>query len=152
MADTTSLFGAQRVKKTHPRIAFRGQLDLLQSEVTLLCTKKIAVSVYDELCDIQTILCALMRAEVLDKPLREYSICGRSLEALHALSHDPPGGHRFPTPEIGETCAELNVLRAKVRQMEITAIDALPERIDIHDTLNMLSGAIYTIMLEQSNQ
>ena len=149
MADTTSLYGTQRVKKTHPRIIFRGQLDLLQSEVTLLCTKKIAVSIYDELCDIQSILCALMRAEVLDEHLEEYAICGRSLEVLHALSHNPPGGHKFPTPQIGEICAELNVLRAKVRQMEITSIDALPDRTDIHDTLNMLSGAIYTIMLEQ---
>ena len=152
MADTTSLYGAQRVKKTHPRIVFRGQLDLLQSEVTLLCTMRIGSSVHKELGDIQTILCAIMRAEVLDEALGEFSICGRSLEMLHALSHDPPGGHKFPTPEIGETCAQLNVLRAKVRQLEITSIDALPDRTDIHDTLNMLSGAIYTIMLEESIQ
>ena len=152
MADTTSLYGAQRVKKTHPRILFRGQLDLLQSEVTLLCTKQIASSVYRELCDIQKILCAIMRAEVLEEPLGEYAICNRSLELLHALSHDLPGGHQFPTPEIGQVCAQLNVLRAKVRHLEILSIEALPERTDIHDTLNMLSGAVYTIMLEEQNR
>ena len=151
MSDLTCLFGDRFVSKTHPRIIFRGLIDRLEAECTLcaaLCTDS---SCKTALHDTLGILADVMRAEVLEKPLpppERYFIGGRALDELHALSHDPPGGHRLIDESVGECCARINLFRADIRQAELASLALLPERDDIHDTLNALSGAIYVLFCQ----
>ena len=44
---------------------------------------------------------------------------------------------------------ELNRLRTRVREAEIAAIRALPERTDILRAMNRLSSAVYVIFCRQ---
>ena len=151
MSNLTCLFGDQFVPKTHPRIVFRGLIDRLEAECTLcaaLCTDAFVCA---SLHDILGILADIMRAEVLEKPLPScdrYLVGGRPLNELHTLSHDPPGGHRLIDESVGECCARLNLFRTEIRRAELGAIELLPERRDIHDTLNALSGAVYVLFCQ----
>ena len=146
MASTTCLYADQYVEKTHPRIALRGKIDALEAEVTLiqsLCENKV---IFDALSDVVQVLHAVMRAEVLGEPVAPCRIGGKTLETMHALSHNPPGGHRSIDPADGELCARLNLLRTHGRAAELAAYDALPQRADVAQTLNALSGAVYTLL------
>jgi ethanolamine utilization cobalamin adenosyltransferase len=146
MASTTCLNADQYVEKTHPRIALRGMIDALEAEVVLIQTLCRHKEVFDALSDVTNILHALMRAEVLGETVAPCRIGGKTLARMHALSHNPPGGHRSIDPADGELCARLNLLRTHVRAAELAAYTATADQPDIAQTLNELSGAVYTLL------
>ncbi len=153
----TSLSGKEMVVKTHPRIVFRGKLDTFQAEI--LKTQILAEKYGDDelLRNLEELLgyCRnILTAEVLDKPTGECLLFGMKEDELRCVSHHPKTyigvGHVPPDFHMGEICIELNLLRAKSRELEIAGVQAFytknrAERNDILTALNRLSSAIYIL-------
>ena len=79
---------------------------------------------------------------------------GMKEDELRSVSHHPKTyigvGHVPPDFHMGEICIELNLLRAKSRELEIAGVQASytknrAERNDILTALNQLSSAIYIL-------
>lgn len=145
------------VEKTHPRILFRGQMDMLQAQI-LRCGKA-----YPELTENLKQLLEMTRkilaSEVLEKPLEEENILGLTPAELRKRSHFPQEYYGQPhfMPDFSDSAQvlELNLLRCSVRRAELKAVAAFttPEgklmREDIVKALNRMSSAVYLMMLEQ---
>lgn len=145
------------VEKTHPRILFRGQMDMLQAQI-LRCGKA-----YPELTENLKQLLEMTRkilaSEVLEKPLEEENILGLTPAELRKRSHFPQEYYGQPhfMPDFSDSAQvlELNLLRCIVRRAERKAVAAFttPEgklmREDIVKVLNRMSSAVYLMMLEQ---
>lgn len=150
--DMTHLRGNLLVKKTHPRIIFRGKLDTLQAQVLLLQAEH---SGETELCrdlgDILSGLRAVLGAEVKEEKLPEFSLFGCGEKEIHRMSHavrETFGiDHPIPEPSMGKTALELNLLRAQVREAELLAAKAFAdgEELGIIQALNRLSSGVYVI-------
>ena len=160
--EMTHLRGNLLVSKTHPRIAFRGQLDSLQAQIIALqvwakCEGEQAASM--DLGELLGFCRALLGAEVKDEPLPEFHILGLDSTGLRRCSHqvkDTFGiDHPVPSHEMGSLCAGLNLLRTQVREVELSAARAFErpdggfERTDIIEGLNRLSSAVYIIFCRQ---
>ena len=156
----THLRGRVLVLKNHPVIRFRGQLDLLEANF-IACINKVISSGYQEMADelsgIFRYLQEIMRAEVRDEPLQFIDYGGWSDAEVRERSHYPEKyfgvRHIVPDPKYGEIYGEVNKLRAMIRQLEISAVDAFCgegqgqcERPDIILALNRLSSLVYIIV------
>ena len=144
--------------KTHPRIAFRGQLDSLQAEIICLqaeaCDRKQEKLVTD-LGDILYGVRCILGAEVKEEPLEPMKILGMTDKELRENSHNVKKylgiDHPIPDYTMGRMAAELNRLRAKVREAELSAARAfmtaegVVERPDIIRNLNRLSSGVYIV-------
>ncbi|MDN6448360.1 MAG: ethanolamine utilization cob(I)yrinic acid a,c-diamide adenosyltransferase EutT [Enterobacterales bacterium] len=157
--DTLTHLNAQvMVAKNDPRLAFRARLDAsiatavwLQSELSGMA------SVAHWLADIRSLLGNIMRADALDIPLAVQEIAGLTADELHRLSHQPLKflGHDHIVPDVnqGRDVALLNLLRASVRETEITAAkvfigaDYHVQKADLLQALNRLSSAVYVLMI-----
>lgn len=150
----THLHGNRLVQKTHPRIAFRGELDLLQAEVIAL--QALAADhgkdrLLHGLAELLALLRAVLAAEVKEEPLPPFTLLGMDEKRLQQTSHQvyEALGIRHPTPDyrMGEACIRLNCLRARVRQAELSAAHAFQgaERMDIKLAMNRLSSAVYIL-------
>ncbi len=145
------------VEKTHPRILFRGQMDMLEAQI-LRCGK-----VHPELAPNLGQLLALARkilsCEVLEKPLEEENIMGLTPAELRKRSHFPQDYYGQPhfMPDFSDSAQvlDLNVVRCSVRSAELSAVAAFVTpagkltRQDIVKALNRMSSAVYLMMLEQ---
>lgn len=154
----THLRGNLLVPKTHPRIEFRGRLDSLQAEIICLqaeaCEKKQDKLVTD-LGDILYGTRCILGAEVKEEPLEPMKILGMTDKELRANSHNVKKylgmDHPIPDYTMGRMAADLNRLRAKVREVELSAAHAfmtaegVVERPDIIQHLNRLSSGVYII-------
>ena len=148
------------VRKDHPIIRLRGKLDLLQAQ--LLDAQLAARS--EELADIDAALGEaldwvrrLLAAEVLSRPVPELVLAGFDADELHRISHHTSEylgvGFLLPDASMGPTAVKLNLLRAHVREVELTAVDVFaaathlaPEnRERMLAGLNRLSNAIYVL-------
>ncbi|HSC75479.1 MAG TPA: ethanolamine utilization cob(I)yrinic acid a,c-diamide adenosyltransferase EutT [Pseudomonadales bacterium] len=157
-AAMTHLNAHELVAKNDPRLQFRAQLD---AAIAMAVWLQVELAEPSELgiwlADIRSVLGQLMRADVLEETLPAYAIAGLDDEALHHLSHAPLKylGHDHLVPEHshGRTAALLNLLRAKVREVEIVAAQVFIDsgfklrRPDLLHALNRLSSAIYVAML-----
>ena len=155
--EMTHLRGNQLVKKTHPRIAFRGQLDSLEAailEAQALAHRQDAPDVRDDLGEVLERVRQVLGAEVKEEPLLEAALLGMDQEELRRASHDIRGrfgmDHPIPGWEMGELALRINTLRTRVREVELaaaTAFEAPGEapRPDIIRELNRLSSAVYLI-------
>ena len=153
----THLRGNLLVKKTHPRIAFRGQLDSLEAailEAQALAHRQDAPDVRDDLGEVLERVRQVLGAEVKEEPLLEAALLGMDQEELRRASHDIRGrfgmDHPIPGWEMGELALRINTLRTRVREAELaaaTAFEAPGEapRPDIIRELNRLSSAVYLI-------
>ncbi len=156
----THLRGKILVSKNHPVIKFRGQLDLLEANF-ITCINLAVSSGYQEMAYELNIvflyLQEIMRAEVRDKPLPFIDFKGWSDDEVREYSHHPEKyfgvKHALPDPKYGMLYGEANKLRAMIRQLEITAVEAFCgedgdhcERLDIILALNRLSSLIYIII------
>ena len=143
----THLRADQLVSKTDPRIAFRGQLDLLQAELLLFG---------EELREILEVTRQIMRCDVLEEPLPERPICGLTAEELRARSHAPQNYYGQPhfMPDFSDSpkLLQLNRIRTLIRQTELAACRALPEREDIIRTLNRLSSLAWILMIRMKKE
>ncbi len=151
----THLNGNVLVCKTHPRIAFRGKMDLLEAELMLCQLKVPAFS--KELQDILTFARYLLRCEVMEEPVEDRKLCGLTEQELRRHSHMPQDFHGQPhfMPEYtdGEEILALNRVRCIARQVELAAVVAFtdekgnPTRADLLRMLNRLSSMIYILMI-----
>lgn len=156
----THLCGNTLVFKDHPRIAFRGAVDLLEAEL-LLCQCAAQAAQQEALAlDLKEILDftrALIRADVLDEPCPPAVLCGLTEDELRAHSHFPQKYYNQPhfMPEAGDGALllQLNRVRAVVRQTELACYRAfrdengLPTRSDLVLALNRMSSLIWILMI-----
>ena len=154
----THLYGDVLVNKTHPRIAFRGKVDLLEAEL-ILCKLKTGIP---GLQDILALARRLIRCDVMEEPVGEVHLCGLTAQEQRRRSHFPQEAfgipHFMPEAEDGETIAHLNRCRALCRSAELAACHAFadregnPTRPDILQALNRMSSMLYILMLEEKSK
>ena len=157
----THLHQGALVTKTHPVIAYRGQLDLFQCEL-------VEAQVYFEqvgeeglilkLDEITAFARALMVNEVKDSPFQWETLIGLTPEELRERSHYPKkyfGIEHTPLSYThGLVVAKLQHLRAKSREVELYANRAFTNdcgectRTDLIQALNRLSSAFYILACE----
>ena len=149
--DMTHLNGDTLVKKTHPRIAFRGAIDTLEAQL-LLCALEFP-HLRSSLEEILQLARCLLRCEVLEEPVKEETLCGLTQEQLRSHSHRPQDfygqPHFMPSVADGRAVLELNKLRCVARNAELKAVAALPQRQDILRAMNRMSSALYILMLQE---
>ena len=154
----THLRGNVLVPKTHPRIEFRGQLDSLQADIVCL-----QAQAYDEgkltlVEDLGQVLLAVQHvlgAEVKEEPMKLIELFGLSDEELREQSHNVKKyigiDHPIPDYRMGRMAAELNRLRTRIREVELSAArafiaeDGSISRQDIIQQLNRMSSGVYII-------
>ena len=153
----THLRGNQLVKKTHPRIAFRGKLDSLEAvilEAQALAHRQNAPDVRDGLGEVLDHVRRVLGAEVKNEPLEETPLLGLDQDGLRRVSHHVKEeigiDHPVPSWEMGELALRLNTIRTQVREAELAAANAFEypgesPREDIIREMNRLSSAVYII-------
>ncbi|HWQ41615.1 MAG TPA: phosphate propanoyltransferase [Desulfosporosinus sp.] len=149
------------VTKTHPVIAYRGQLDLFQCE--LVEAQMYFQQVGEEglilkLEEIAAFARALMVNEVKETPFQWQTLLGLTPEELRDRSHHPKtyfGVEHTPLSYThGMVVAKLHHLRAKSREVELHANRAFTNdageclRTDLIQALNRLSSAFYILACE----
>lgn len=158
--DWTHLNGEILVPKDHPRIRFRGQMDLLEAKVVRaqveLVERHAPKGLVDDLETVVELCRQIIRSEVLDERLSEQNIIGLSPQELRRQSHDPQGVFgveymKLPNHSLGFVYAALNELRAQARAAETVAVTAFFSRPtqaqrDILQTMNRLSSAFHILM------
>lgn len=153
----THLYGDVLVRKSHPRIAFRGAVDTLEAELLLACAA--LCKPYKEQAE-QVLEYArrLIRWDVLEEPVPEEKLCGLTEQQLRQRSHRPQEfygqPHFMPAAADGEGLLRLNRARCAVRAAELAAVaaftdrDGNPTRPDILKAMNRLSSMLYIIMIQ----
>ena len=146
----THLNGDMLVSKTHPRIRFRGMIDLLEAEL-LLCGP--------ETGEILQLARRLIRCDVMDEPVGEFTLYGLTKEQQRRHSHFPQDyygiAHFMPDYADGERVLRLNRCRSICRQAELAAVDAFSDRdgnlvrTDIVQALNRMSSMLYILMIRR---
>lgn len=158
--EMTHLRGNLLVPKTHPRIAFRGQLDCLMADTLLvqLTAQEEQPRLLEELDQVMDCLHRILGAEVKDTPLGELTLLGMDSGQLRYASHhvrETLGiDHPIPSRAMGRMCLVLNQLRTRVREAELAAARAFdgPEgcqRPDLVEGLNRLSSCVYILFCRQ---
>lgn len=153
----THLNGDTLVIKTHPRIAFRGAMDTLETEI-MLCQLVVEPDIRRELGEILTLARRLIRCDVLDEPVPEGKLCGLTEEEQRRNSHRPQDYYGQPhfMPEYADGAAMLQLSRARcaARDAELKAVAAFtdregnPTRVDILRAMNRMSSMLYILMIK----
>jgi len=155
----THLSGNRLVTKGHPRIAFRGRMDSLQSKIMELQVRAVELGngvLAEELDELLDFARSLLAAEVTGRPVDDVPLLGLELDEIRAMSHNPKKtfglGHIRPHYSMGALCVGLNALRSEVREVELAAFrafsgnDGALDRLDLLRALNRLSSAFYILM------
>ena len=145
------------VLKTHPRIAFRGAMDFLESEL-MLCQLNVSNSLRESLGEILNLARMLIRCEVLEEPVPIGNLCGLTEEEQRRRSHRPQDyygqTHFMPEYTDGPEVIWLNRCRCAARNAELAAARAFtdengnPTRTDILQALNRMSSMLYILMIQ----
>ena len=138
------------VEKTHPRIRFRGAVDTLEAEL-LLCGR--------ETEEILTLARKLIRCDVMNEPVGEFTLYGLSSDQQRQHSHFPQDHYGIPhfMPDYTDSpqVLRLNRCRSICRQAELAAVDAFSDRdgnlmrVDIVQALNRMSSMLYILMIRR---
>ncbi|HZK54289.1 MAG TPA: phosphate propanoyltransferase [Desulfosporosinus sp.] len=157
----THLHQGDLVTKTHPVIAYRGQLDLLQCELVeaqVVFEQVGEASLTLKLEEIAAFARDLMVHEVKESPFQWTTLIGLTPEELREQSHHPEkyfGIEHTPLSYThGIVVAKLQHLRAKSREVELYANRAFTNesgectRTDLIQPLNRLSSAFYILACE----
>ncbi len=146
------------VPKTHPRIVFRGAVDTLEAELLL------AQLVLEEPCrqqvgQVLALARRLIRCDVLEEAVGEFTLCGLSEQEQRQHSHRPQEfcgqPHFMPEYTDGLGIARLNRARCAAREAELKAVAAFsdregkPTRPDILQALNRMSSMLYILMIRE---
>lgn len=147
----TQLYGNELVFKDHQNIIFRGKIDSLQSrilELQVTANKNKSNKLIDDLEEILNFIRNILKAEVINEKIEEFSFFGLKEEEIRAISHNPKEylgvNHVLPNYKMGELLIGLNAVRSNVREVEIVSIPL--KRDDIIKALNRLSSAVYVMM------
>lgn len=148
----THLNGEFLVEKTHPRIVFRGAVDLLEAEL-LLCVAKAEGDIRKQLEEALTQTRTLLRNEVLDEQVAAQTLGGMDEKTLRERSHRPQEFYGVPhfMPEATDSLLLLQVNKARclARQAELRAVAAFPAgRDDLLRAFNRLSSFLYLVMIQ----
>ncbi len=151
----THLNGDVLVAKNHPRIRFRGAVDSL--EAALL--QAMLTTGIRELEEILTLARRLIRCEVMDEPVGDFTLCGLTEQEQRQHSHFPQKYYDQPhfMPEVshGQRVIALNTCRCAARAAELVAVDAFVDadgkalREDILKAMNRLSSMLYILMIRE---
>lgn len=154
----THLRGNILVFKDHPRIAFRGQIDLLEAEILLaqqVAHRDGRSQLVRELEEILQFVRNLIRADVLEEPVEEFHLLGLSPAQLREQSHYPQKyfgqSHFMPSWEDPPSLLALNKVRTVIRSTELAAYRAFRDengtaiRPDILLALNRLSSLFWIL-------
>ena len=144
------------VEKTHPRIRFRGKIDLLEAEL-LLCIHQAEGEQARQLTEILDFVRMLIRCDVLEEKVAKETLCGLTMAELRSRSHRPQDYYGQPhfMPSGGDSGLLLQVNRARcvAREAELAAVEAFsdregsPTRLDILQAMNRVSSMLYLIMI-----
>lgn len=147
----TQLYGNELVFKDHPNIIFRGKIDSLQSkilEVQVLSYKNKKMKLVDDLEEILNFIRNILKSEVINEKIENFSFFGMKEEEIREISHNPKVNlgidHILPNYKMGELLIGLNSIRSNIREVEIISISLT--RDDIIKSLNRLSSAVYVMM------
>ena len=151
----THLNGDVLVRKTHPRIAFRGKMDMLETEL-MLCQLTVP-EFRQELGEILALSRHLIRCDVLDEPVPQQKLCGMTEAELRKRSHFPQEyygqPHFMPEYTDGQGMLQLNKARCAAREAELLAAAAFqdregnPTRVDILQAMNRMSSMLWILMI-----
>ena len=154
----THLYGNVLVMKTHPRIAFRGELDALEAEI-ILCQLVADEETKKDLGEVLAFARVLIRCDVLNEPVPVSRLCGLTEQEQRRHSHFPQEfygqPHFMPEAADGEVIARLNRCRCAARTAERMAVAAFtdgegnPTRPDLLRAMNRLSSILYILMIRQ---
>lgn len=157
----THLYGNVLVHKTHPRIGFRGKMDLLESEL-LLCQLQLKEPVRGQVGEVLALCRRLVRCDVLEEAVPEEPLCGLTQQQIRQRSHFPQEHygqpHFMPEYTDGLAVLQLNRCRCMARQVELAAVRAFadaegnPTRVDILRALNRVSSMLYLLMLQEKGK
>lgn len=152
----THLSGDVLVSKTHRRIAFRGEMDMLEAEI-ILCQLSADRQTAADLQQILNEARRILRCEVLEEPVLEGTLCGLTAEQQRSHSHFPQEyygqPHFMPEAADGAVIAHLNRCRCAARTAERAAVAAFTDeagnltRPDLIRGMNRLSSMIYILMI-----
>lgn len=161
----THLRGNLLVFKDHPRIAFRGAIDSLESEIILvqiIAQKEKLPKMVDDLEEIIRFIRLLLRCEVSGEKLGQFQLQGLTESELRERSYHPSKyygiKHFLPSYEKGEIAAHLNQLRTKTRETELAAYRSFKEEYgqgahpEIIRGLNRLSSLFWIMMFRYLNR
>lgn len=151
----THLYGDVLVRKTHPRIAFRGVVDLLEAEL-MLCQLNVP-EFRKELGEILSLARMLIRCDVMNELVPEEKLCGLTEAQIRRQSHRPQEffgqPHFMPEYTDGVEILYLNRCRCLARKAELAACHAfidpegVPQRPDILQAMNRMSSMLYILMI-----
>lgn len=158
--DKTHLNARLLVSKTHPRIALRGELDLLQCQIIqtqVLAQQEDEGQLLQELEEVARWARGIMTAEVKEQPFIFGTLLEMDEAQIREHSHHPERyydlKHTLPNYRQGLIVSQLNLLRAQARKCELAAVRAFTaskkERIDIIQALNRLSSLFYILVCRQ---
>ncbi|XER02913.1 hypothetical protein SMWOGL2_34520 [Sporomusa malonica] len=161
----THLRGKQLILKTHPVIAWRGQLDRFGCdlvETQTLLVKAGETKFAAQLEEVALRAQQLMVAEVRELPIEFGTLFGWTADEIRDMSHHPDKYFGIPhTPmsyQDGWIVARLNSLRSKIREVELyanrafTADDGSCSRPDIILLLNRLSSLFYVLLCKRRSE
>ncbi|MCL2022844.1 MAG: hypothetical protein FWG82_00550 [Oscillospiraceae bacterium] len=151
----THLRGDILVAKTHPVIAFRGEMDCLFA----LIAENIAMpsrreQLRQELSELLDFARKILLCEVTQKPFELSALLGRDLDEYRKMSHNPKNffgiDHPIPNEKMNAAALCLNTMRAQTRRAELAAVRAFCPgtdnvREDIITALNRLSSVVYVL-------
>ena len=148
------------VSKTHPRIKFRGAMDMLEAEI-LLCQQAADPKTAADLGDALALARNIIRYDVLNEPAEEMLLGGLDAQQLRERSHRPQDfysqPHFMPSHQDSRFLLMLNHARCAARQAELYAVEAFsdrdgsPTRTDILQYLNRLSSFLYLLMIREKS-
>ena len=157
----THLHQGGLVTKTHPVIAYRGQLDLFQCELVeaqVYFNQVGEAELILKLEEIAAFARDLMVNEVKETPFEWVTLIGLTPEELRERSHYPKKYYGVDHTPLSYThglvVAKLQHLRAKSREIELYANRAFTNdsgectRTDLIQALNRLSSAFYILACE----
>ncbi|MHA6252445.1 cobalamin adenosyltransferase [Oceanobacillus sp. CAU 1775] len=155
----TTLTSNLLVPKNHRRIVLRGQLDSLQAKIIefqFQLAEKNSYRLVEDLQEVLTFVMKLLEVEVTEKSLGEFQLLNLNEKEIHKMGICPEDyfSVKLPLPDykMGIEVVLLNVLRTKIREIEITAYEAFItedgslERTDILLALNRLSSLCHVMM------
>lgn len=154
----THLRGNLLVPKTHPQIAFRGQLDTLMAmilQVQITAQEQGQKQIISDLEELLEFTHKILAAEVKDEPLKEVKMLGMDSQQIRYNSQQVKKvfgiDHLIPNYKMGKLCVELNRLRTQIRETELAAAQAFYcggsySRPDIIEALNRMSSCVYILI------
>lgn len=149
----THLVGDNLVPKSHPRMDFRGKLDVFQAhliEAQVMANQGRLQTLVSDLGEVLDLARQIMRSDALDQDLGEIKLFGLGDQEIRIESHSRWLEVTFLH---GHLLAKLNLARGYARETELAGVrcylaeDGSVVRPNILRALNRLSSALYILVL-----